>query len=225
MQALLYSVYNDETAILTTILQQAGMAVTPVKELSLILEDWPQRPGDLILIALARDTLQFKTFVRQVRVDAAVPIVLVTSGLSEEEQVEWMETGVDLVVLRPYGVRLLLAQLRVLLRRSLLLPFHTLPKMTRNGIVLDPTSHTVKVGEGEPKRLTQLEFRLLYAFMTHPGQIIPPENLVEYVWGYNGEGNRELVRGLVQRLRSKVEPDPGTPKYILTEQGVGYLFD
>jgi len=48
---------------------------------------------------------------------------------------------------------------------------------------------------------------------------------VEHVWGYSGEGNRELVRGLVQRLRSKVEPEPRNPLYILTEPGVGYFFN
>jgi DNA-binding response OmpR family regulator len=80
------------------------------------------------------------------------------------------------------------------------------------------------VGEREPKRLTQLEFRLLYTLITHVGQIIPAEQLVEHVWGYAGDGNRELVRGLVQRLRSKVEVDPRHPDYIITEVGIGYYF-
>ena len=60
--------------------------------------------------------------------------------------------------------------------------------------------------------------------MTHVGQIIPTEQIVENVWGYAGEGNRELVRGLVQRLRSKVETDPRQPQYIITEVGIGYSF-
>jgi two-component system KDP operon response regulator KdpE len=92
-------------------------------------------------------------------------------------------------------------------------------------LTLDPTARTVKVGEEEAKRLTQLEFRLLYTLITQPGHIMPAENLVEHVWGYSGEGNRELVRGLVQRLRSKVEPDPRNPRFILTEPGVGYYFN
>ena len=83
----------------------------------------------------------------------------------------------------------------------------------------------VKVGDGESKRLTQLEFRLLYTLMTHAGQILPAQNIVEYVWGYEGEGNRELVRGLVQRLRSKVEPNNRNPCYIMTEPGIGYYFN
>jgi DNA-binding response OmpR family regulator len=61
--------------------------------------------------------------------------------------------------------------------------------------------------------------------MTHAGQIIPSANLVEHVWGYSGEGNQELVRGLVKRLRSKIEPDPKKPQFVLTEPGIGYYFN
>ena len=53
---------------------------------------------------------------------------------------------------------------------------------------------------------------------------LPTEQIVEQVWGYSGEGNRDLVRGLVQRLRSKVEPEPRNPRYVLTEPGIGYYF-
>jgi two-component system alkaline phosphatase synthesis response regulator PhoP len=61
--------------------------------------------------------------------------------------------------------------------------------------------------------------------MVHTGQVLPTENLVEMVWGYTGDGNRELVRGLVQRLRTKVEPDPSEPRYIMTEANIGYYFN
>jgi two-component system KDP operon response regulator KdpE len=83
----------------------------------------------------------------------------------------------------------------------------------------------VQVADRAAARLTQLEFRLLYALMTHPGRVVPSENLVEYVWGYGGDGSQSLVRGLISRLRSKLEPDPSNPKYILTEAGIGYYFE
>ena len=92
-------------------------------------------------------------------------------------------------------------------------------------VVLDPSIRTVQVGDNPAKRLTQLEFRLLYTLMINVGQIIPTDQIVEHVWGYSGEGTRELVRGLVQRLRSKVEPVPRKPEYILTEPGIGYYFN
>ena len=65
---------------------------------------------------------------------------------------------------------------------------------------------------------------MLYALMMHPGQVLPAELLVQHVWGYNGQGSRDLVRGLIKRLRSKIEPDPQAPIYIQTLAGVGYVF-
>ncbi len=76
----------------------------------------------------------------------------------------------------------------------------------------------------EPQTLTPLEFRLLYMLMTNPDQVIPLEVIIERVWGYNGEGNRELVRGLVRRLRRKIEPDPEQAHFIHNHPGVGYRF-
>ena len=118
-----------------------------------------------------------------------------------------------------------LADLAALLRRAAGLPFFTLPTLTISDLTLDPATRTVQVGILGPKRLTQLEFRLLYALMIHRGQVLPAEILVEQVWGYTGEGERDLVRGLIRRLRAKIEPDPSQPRFILTIAGIGYTFD
>jgi DNA-binding response OmpR family regulator len=103
-------------------------------------------------------------------------------------------------------------------------PSFSLPSLTQREVGLNPADRTVTVGNGPSARLTHLEFRLLYTLMTHVGQIIPTDQIVEHVWGYTGEGNRDLVRGLVQRVRSKIEDDPRQPKYIITELGIGYYF-
>ncbi len=75
-----------------------------------------------------------------------------------------------------------------------------------------------------PLRLSQLEFRLLHTLMVHQGQILPTETIVEHVWGYDGEGDRSLVRGLINRLRVKIEPNPNSPQYIRTIPRIGYTF-
>ena len=70
--------------------------------------------------------------------------------------------------------------------------------------------------------MTHLEFRLLYTLMMHRGQTLPTAALVERVWGYEGEGSPELVRGLISRLRAKIEHNPKSPRLVLTVPGVGY---
>jgi DNA-binding response OmpR family regulator len=114
---------------------------------------------------------------------------------------------------------------RNLARRGGTVPFFSLPTLQHGELRLDPATREVSVGENLPQHLTQLEFRLLYTLMTHAGQTLPAETLVEYVWGYEGEGNRELVRGLIQRLRSKVDHNPQGPRYIINEPGIGYRFE
>ena len=224
METILYATHVDETAILSAIIHEAGSQSRPVRESEVLVESLIQRPADLTILAISGDPYRLITEVRQLRMHTVIPILLIIDSQPEDRQVELMDAGADWIVIRPYGVRLLTAQIRGLLRRSGGMPFHTLPTLTHFGISLDPSTRMVQVRSGDPVRLTQLEFRLMYTFITHPGQIIPAENLVEYVWGYSGEGNRELVRGLVQRLRTKIEPDPGNPVYILTEPGIGYMF-
>ncbi len=225
MHAMLFSPYAEEAAVLNVILQQAGFVVHSVQDIERAIEAWPERPTDFVLVALHEDHSRSINQIKNMRMHAAIPICVICDSIVEDLQVELLEAGADLVIFRPYGVRFLLAQILALLRRSAGVPFFSLPILNQRDVILDPANRTVAVGDGEPKRLTQLEFRLLYTLMTHPGQIIPTENIVEHVWGYSGEGNRELVRGLVQRLRSKVEPEPHHPRYILTELGIGYYFN
>ena len=91
-------------------------------------------------------------------------------------------------------------------------------------VSLDPAGRTVEVHGSPSKRLTQLEFRLMYTLMMHAGQILSAQQLVERVWGYDDDKDRDLVRGLVRRLRAKIEPDPKHPVNLVTYPGVGYAF-
>lgn len=224
MEAVLISPHADETYILQIILQQAGFVVRTLRSLDQAIEEWPNNPADFILIALATEHSKSLTQIKLLRAHTVVPILLVSDLLPDEIHVNYFEAGADLVVIRPYSVRALLAQIKAIVRRSAGITFFTLPTLIQKDVHLDPSDRTVRVGEQEPKRLTHLEFRLLHTLMTHVGQIIPTEKIVEHVWGYTGEGNRELVRGLVQRVRSKIESDPHHPRYIITEVGIGYYF-
>jgi DNA-binding response OmpR family regulator len=225
MNTLVYSSHADEASVLSLVLQQVGGMVRVVRDLAAVLSSWPDQPADFIVLAGLDDSARMLETLRQLRAQTPAPVVVIGDQFREADQVALYDEGADLVVLRPYSVRLLIAEIRSLQRRSEGVPYFSLPTLSRRGVDLDPAARTVSVAGGQPVRLTQLEFRLLYTLMTHAGQIIPSERIVDLVWGYSGDGNRELVRGLVQRLRVKVEPDPHNPIFILTEPGVGYYFD
>jgi DNA-binding response OmpR family regulator len=222
MYALLICQNPDERAFLSLVLQRAGLAVTTAGTLERALGTWEDRPADLILMASAGDPLDET---RKIRAETSVPLVQLVDCGSEETCAQTLELGADLVVSRPYGVRLLVAEVKALMRRARDVPLTELPTMSVAGLALDPSTRTVTVEGLPPRRLTHLEFRLLFDLMIHRAQILSPEVIVERVWGYSGQGDKDLVRGLVSRLRAKIEPEPRIPRYIRTESGIGYSFD
>ncbi|MBU0491953.1 MAG: response regulator transcription factor [Chloroflexi bacterium] len=222
MYALLLTQNPDESAVLALALRRAGLAVTTEQDLARALHIWPDRPADLILLALeGSDPL---ADARRVRAETDMLLVIVTDPVPERTHYDLLEAGADLVVTRPFSARLLTAQVRALLRRAGNLPVVGLTTLSLAGLTLDPATRTVQVLDQLPRRLTHLEFRLLHTLMTHSDQVLPADTIVERVWGYSGQGDRDLVRGLVSRLRAKVEPDLQNPRYIVTVAGVGYSF-
>ncbi|GAB4436838.1 MAG: response regulator transcription factor [Anaerolineae bacterium] len=223
MYALLIAEDPDDVAIYSLALQRAGLAVTTTKNLERAMQSWLKRPADMILVAVA--DVPADEIIRRVRTEANVPLILVTDALTDREHSELLRQGADLVVSTAHSTRLLIAQIGVLMRRTNTIPTFSLPTMDAPGFTLDPTTRTVQVDNKSPQRLTHLEFRLLYTLMLNRGQIVPTETIVEHVWGYTGQGDRDLIRGLVSRLRAKVEIDPRTPRWIVTAPGIGYAFN
>jgi DNA-binding response OmpR family regulator len=222
MYALLLAQNADEKAVLSVVLQRAGLAVTSAADRERAMSTWQERPADLILLALqGSDPI---ADVRRVRNETTVPIIAIVDRAQESTHYQLLECGADLVLQRPYSAWLLIAQVRALLRRSGGVLLFSLPTLSIAGLSLDPATRTTQVAGQSPKRLTHLEFRLLYTLMIHNGQVLPTETIVEQVWGYEGRGDKELVRGLVRRLRAKIEPEPHEPRYILTAPGIGYSF-
>jgi DNA-binding response OmpR family regulator len=222
MYALLIAEDADESAVLSLVLQRAGLTVATAKDLKHAMQTWQERPTDLILLALSQPSPLDQAGL--VRAEAPVPLIIVANTVEENMHFALLDKGADLVVERPFSARLLIAQVRALLRRAGGVPLFSLPTLNIAGLTLDPATRTVKVSDHPSKRLTHLEFRLLYTLMVHRAQVLPVDTIVERVWGYSGRGDRELVRGLISRLRSKVEEDSSRPAYILTVPGVGYSF-
>jgi len=221
MLALVVCDEADETAVLGLVAQRAGATVQSSPRLELALKLLQREPADILIVALRTGALLDTT--RRIRLDTAAPLTVISPSRDEETLCRLYEAGADLVLTRPYSARLLIAQTRALLRRRSDTALAPLPTLQAGDVRLQPATRTVTIAGQPPRTLTPLESRLLYTLMTHPGQTIPTEALVEHVWGYGGEGSAELLYGLVSRLRNKVEHDPHEPTLILTVPGVGYV--
>jgi len=223
VQAIVVSNDADEREILTFVLRHAGLAVAASGDLQRVLSNWLEHPADIILVALDRHTRLVED-VADVRAVTAVPILIIMDAPPEADLCAALQGGADLILARPVAGRVIASYVQVLVRRSGGVPLFVLPRLDLQDVALDPATRTIVVAGHEPRKLTQLEFRLLFVLMTNRGQVIPTDVIVERVWGYAGQGERELVRGLVSRLRHKMEPNPDQPRYIETVQGVGYRF-
>ncbi|MCO6453244.1 MAG: response regulator transcription factor [Caldilineales bacterium] len=145
------------------------------------------------------------------------PVVILCPQAEAEMLLDLYNRGATFVATKPVDLRLLAAQ-SLALSRTAVVTSQPAPHP-----LLDPETQSINLPDGNC-RLSTLEFRLVAALLSRPGRVFTPDILVEHVWGYSGQGDRSLVKSLVNRVRRKIEPIPQEPTYLLTESGVGYRF-
>jgi DNA-binding response OmpR family regulator len=176
---------------------------------------------DLILLDIMMPEMDGYEFIRAYRRAAETPVILLTAKLEETDKVLGLELGADDYITKPFGMRELLARIRAVLRR---VGQSTPAEMLRAGdLSLDRTTREVRVG-GTPVHLTPSEFELLSILMTTPGRVYSRLELLELLQGTSFEGVARTIDVHVRNLRTKIEPDPGEPRFIETVFGVGYRF-
>lgn len=223
MQAIVIAANQEEREFFSYVLRHTGLSVARTAAVKLILNSLQAHPVDLILLAPENiDNLLENA--EALRTVSQAPLLVLADSLPEELYCAVLDSGVDLILTRPLSPRILSRYVKMFLRRSGSVPLSVLSRLEANGFTLDPETRMVVLANGDEKNLTPLEFRLLYVLMTNPEKVIPVDTIIERVWGYSADGNRELVRGLVRRLRRKIEPDSHEPYYIQTHPGIGYRF-
>jgi len=156
-----------------------------------------------------------------------VPILMLTAKSEELDKVLGLELGADDYVTKPFGIRELMARIKALLRRSdgesNRGTEFTHEVVALGGIVVDFAKRRV-TSNGQVVDLTAKEFDLLSLFVRNPGRAFSRSQLLELVWGYQFDGYDHTVNSHINRLRNKIERDPGQPVYLQTVWGVGYRF-
>ena len=214
---------EDDERIRTAVrlaLEDEGWDVLEARAGEEALDLFKRNNADVVLIDIMLPGMDGFEVCRSIRRNSDVPIVMVTARDDTHDVVAGLEAGADDYLTKPFAPKELSARIRALLRRvrsstpaSSHMVFDDLEIMPEQGQVLL---------RGEEVHLTKTEFRLLVELANNPGRVFSREVLLERVWGYGYFGDGRLVDVHIRRLRTKIEPDPAKPRYVMTVRGLGY---
>jgi two-component system KDP operon response regulator KdpE len=215
-------VVDDEPQIvraLKVILRSAGYATEQAETKREALNAVSIRPPDAMVLDLMLPDGSGVDVCTDVRRWSALPIIVLSALGDEREKVRALDAGADDYVTKPFGTDELLARLRAVLRRAA--EDGGEPTVTIGELTVDLAARIVSVG-GEEIHLTPIEFDLVRVLTEHRGKLVTHRQLLQQVWGPAYETETHYLRVHVAHIRSKLEPDPSRPRYVITEPGVGY---
>jgi two-component system KDP operon response regulator KdpE len=178
------------------------------------------QPPDLVILDLGLPDLDGQDVLIRLRDWYSSPIIVLSARDQEQQKIQALDSGADDFVTKPFGVGELLARMRTAMRHvgSTSLGATTL---SVGDIRVDLVARLVYRQEKEV-HLTPLEYKLLATMLKHAGKVLTHRFLLREVWGPQDSQENHYLRVFVASLRRKLEADASRPRYILTEQGVGY---
>lgn len=220
-------VVEDEESIvdaLSYMLRKEGFEVAIASTGPAALAEVERNGADLVLLDLMLPGLPGTEVCRQLRLKSNVPVIMLTAKDTEVDKVVGLELGADDYVTKPFSSRELVARIRAVLRRRGEPEDGGSPTLEAGPVRMDVERHVVTVNAA-PIQLPLKEFELLELLLRNSGRVLTRLQLIDRVWGSDYVGDTKTLDVHIKRLRAKVEPDPGVPRYIVTVRGLGYKFD
>ena len=219
-------VVDDEpqlTRVLRRSLTTKGYDVRVAGDGEFALQTFCDWPPALVITDLAMPNMSGLELCRRLRKVSEIPIIVLSVRGEEAAKVEALDAGADDYVTKPFGMDELLARVRATLRRQ---PTGAARAQTveAGDFRFDLETHTITQA-GNELRLTPKEFDLMVYFIRNAGKVLTHRALLGAVWGGDYTGQTEYLRVFIGQLRKKIEPDPSTPRYLLTDPWIGYRFN
>ena len=218
---------NDLAALVRLHLQDLGCAVKTVADGAAGLAAALERGSwSLVVLDLGLPRVDGLEICRRLRLSGGyTPILMLTARAAEHHRVLGLETGADDYLTKPFSVVEFGARVKAILRRAERLsgPSST-GRFLRIGDLQVDLDQRIARRAGVSLDLTAKEFDLLAHFMRHPSRVFSRAQLLDQVWGTTHDTFEHTVNSHINRLRSKIEPNPTKPRYIVTVWGVGYRF-
>ena len=224
-ESLIYVAEDDDNIreILRCTLDSYGYATRVFDSASKLLEAVREQLPDLILMDImmpGMDGLQALRLLKQDRRTAGVPVIFLTAKSSEIDKVKGLDLGAEDYITKPFGLLELAARVRAALRRQ---PPERQHILRGGDIVVDVDDHAV-TRAGQPLELTLKEFELLRILIANRERVVPREELLNEIWGYDFAGETRTLDMHIKTLRAKLGDDVEHPRYIKTIRAVGYKF-
>ena len=219
-------VVDDEpqlTRVLRRSLTTKGYDVRIAGDGEFALQTFRDWPPALVITDLAMPNMSGLELCRRLRAISEVPIIVLSVRGEERTKVEALDAGADDYITKPFGMDELLARIRAALRRQ--------PATDSNAQIIEAGDFRVDIDahtatqSGKELHLTPKEFDLLVHLMRNTNKVLTHRAVLGAVWGGDYTEQTEYLRVFIGQLRKKIEPDPSTPRYILTEPWVGYRFN
>jgi two-component system, OmpR family, KDP operon response regulator KdpE len=175
---------------------------------------------DVVVLDLGLPDGDGRDVIKHVRQWSDVPIIVLSARDREAEKIEVLDLGADDFVNKPFGVGELLARIRTALRHRMERVAET-PVLRTADIEIDNVRHCVTRADAQIK-LTPKEFELLSFLAKHAGKVVTHRQILTAIWGPAHAADTQYLRVYIGQLRQKIEKDPGDPRIIITEPGIGY---
>jgi two-component system KDP operon response regulator KdpE len=221
-------VVDDEpqiTRVLRRSLMSQGYEVRTASDGAAALQTFGDWQPDLVITDLSMPNIDGLQLCRNLRSISQVPIIVLSVKGEETTKVEALDAGADDYLTKPFGMDELLARLRAALRRAHPeKPDNQIsPVLNVGDFRLDLENRSVIV-KGVEVHLTPKEYDLMVYLVSHPGKVLTHRTLLAAIWGGESVEQTEYLRVFIGQLRKKIEPNPATPKYIVTDPWIGYRF-
>ncbi len=180
------------------------------------------RPDLVLLDVMLPEMNGFEVCEKLREQDPDLPILMVTAKGEEHDKVRGLRLGADDYIVKPFGVAELCARIDAALRRRRHREAES-ETLQVGDVTVDFRAHTLSRA-GQPLETTALEMRLLRYLVRHEGTLLPRQRILDAVWGADYFGTDRTVDNFINRLRTKIEPDPKSPRHIVTVRGAGYRF-
>ncbi|MEI8240301.1 MAG: response regulator [Actinomycetota bacterium] len=181
------------------------------------------RHPDLILLDVGLPGIDGVEVVAGLRGWTTVPIIMLSVRDSEADKVRALDAGADDYVTKPFGMNEVLARLRAALRRHQPAPEHAV--IVTPDFDIDLAAKSITLQSGDHPHLTPTEWAIVETLVRSPGRLVTQRQLLQQVWGPQYEHETNYLRVHLAAIRKKLEPQPGRPRYFVTEPGIGYRFE